>query len=76
MPELFKQKHFNPAANKGAMACQKFSHTFPMGVILLLTNCAQLLLYIFYEQHDLYLLVTTKASLVATTRDQVNANRL
>ena len=76
MPELFKQKPFNPTANKGDMASQKFPHTFPVGVILLLTNCVQLLLYIFYEQHDLYLLVTTKTSLVATTRDQMNANRL
>ena len=45
-------------------------------VILLLTNYAQLLLYISYEQSDLYMLVTKKALLVATTRAQVNMNRV
>ena len=32
-----------------------------------LTNHVQLLLYISYEQSDLYMLVSTKALLVATT---------
>ena len=43
---------------------------------LVLTNDVQLLLYISYEQSDLYMLDTTKALHVATTRAQVNANRV
>ena len=58
------------------MATQKFPHTFPMVVIFVLTNYAQLLLYIYYDQSNLYMLVTTKALLVAVTRAQVNANRV
>ena len=45
-------------------------------VIFVLTNYSQLLLYISYEQSHLYMLITTKALLVATTRVQVNMNRL
>ena len=55
------------------MASQKFPIHFLWWVILVLTNYAQLLLYISYEQSDLYMLVTTKSLLVATTRAQVNA---
>ena len=58
------------------MATQKFPIHFLWWVILVLTNYAQLLLYISYEQGDLYMLVTTKAFLVAVTRAQVNANRV
>ena len=45
-------------------------------VILVLTNYAQLLLYISYEQSDLYMLVTTKSLLVATKRAQVGGSRV
>ena len=38
----------------------------------MLTNYVQLLLYISYEQSDLYILVSTMALLVATTSTQVN----
>ena len=41
-----------------------------------MTNYAQLLLYILYEQSDLYMLVTTKALLVETTRVQAQVNSL
>ena len=59
------------------MASQKFPHIhFLWWVILVLTNYAQLLLYISYEQSDLYMLVTTKSLLVATTRAQVKVNRV
>ena len=63
-----------PAVNN--MASQKFPHTFLWWVILVPTNYAQLLLYIYYEQSDLYMLVTTNALAVATTRAQVIMNRL
>ena len=43
---------------------------------LVLTNDVQLLLYISYEQSDLYMLDTTKALDVAATIAQVNANRV
>ena len=55
------------------MASQIFPHTC---IILVLTNYAQLLLYISHEQSDLYLLVTTKALLVATTKAQVNMQQV
>ena len=58
------------------MVTQEFSIHFLWWVILVLTNYAQLLLYISYEQGNLYMLVTTKAFLVAVTRAQVNANRV
>ena len=58
------------------MATQKFAIHFLWWVILVLTNYAQLLLYISYEKSDLYMLVTTKAFLVAVTRAQVNPNRV
>ena len=45
------------------MASRKFPHTFPMVGNILLTNYVQLLLYISYEQSDLYMLVTTRAFL-------------
>ena len=36
----------------------------------MLTNYEQLLLYISYEENDLYIPVTSKAFLVATTRSK------
>ena len=56
--------------------CTAATVHFLWWVILVLTNYAQLLLYISYEQSDLYMLVTTKFLLVATTRAQVNVNRV
>ena len=44
-------------------------------VILVLTNYALLLLYIFYEQSNLNMLVTMKALLVAITWAQIKVNR-
>ena len=57
---------------------KNFPIHFLWWVILVLTNYAQLLLYIYYKQSDLYMLVTTKSLLVyvATTRAQVNMNRV
>ena len=55
------------------MASQKIPHIFPMEyyiIIFVLTNYLQLLLYISYEQSYLYMLVTTKAFLVAITRQK------
>ena len=49
------------------MASQKFPHTFPMVGIACTDKFAQLLLYISYEQSDLYMLVTTKSLLVPTS---------
>ena len=54
---------------------KNFPIHFLWWVILVLTNYAHLLLYISYDQSDLYMLVTTKALLVVTTRAQVNKNR-
>ena len=53
------------------MATQKFPIHFLWWIVLVLTNYAQLLLYISYEQANLHMLVTTKAFLVAVTRAQV-----
>ena len=53
------------------MASLKFPHTFPM-----VGNTCTDKLCISYEQSDLYMLVTTKSLLVATTRAQVNVNRV
>ena len=53
----------------------KSFHIYGMMGNILLTNYVQLLLYISYEQSELYMHVTTKAIFVATTRAQVNANR-
>ena len=54
------------------MNSQNFPIHFLWWAMLVLTNYSQLLLYISYEQSDLYTLETTKALLVATTRFQVN----
>ena len=55
------------------MASQKVSHTFPMvGNTCTDKLCTAATVRFLYEQSDLHMLVTTKASLVATTRSQVN----
>ena len=46
---------------------KKFSIYFLWSIIFVLTNYLQLLLYISYEQSDLYMLVTIKAFLVTIT---------
>ena len=77
MPTSFMIKRsFSPATNKQVMVSQNFTVHFVWWVVLVLTNCAQLLLYILYEQSDLYMLVTTKALLVETTRAQAQVNSL
>ena len=53
------------------MASQKIRHILPMAIWsikFVLTNYQQLLPYISYERSDLYMLVTTKAFLVAITK--------
>ena len=53
------------------MAPQRFFHIFPMELKNVLTNYEQqLLLYIFYEKGDFYLLVTSKAFLVQVQGEQ------
>ena len=65
-----KAKSFNWPINKQDMASQKNPIYFQWSIISVLTNYLQLLLYISHEQSDLYMLVTTKALLVAITRQR------
>ena len=67
---------FNPPTIEQDMASHIFPHTFPIVGILILRNYVQLQLCISYEHSDLYMLVTTKALLSATSRAQVNSNRV
>ena len=58
------------------MASQKFPIDFLQSIIFVLTNYLQLLWYISYEQSDLYMLVTTKAFLVAIIKAKVKVNMI
>ena len=70
MPEMIKQEALQLACEQGDKASQKFPIHFLWWVILVLTYCLQLLLYIFYAQSDLYMLVNIKAFLVVITRQK------
>ena len=74
MPKMTRQKRFNWPVNKlmWDMALQKIRHASisygHMEYKICAENYLQLLPYISYEQSDLYMLVTTKAFLVAITK--------
>ena len=55
---------------------KNFPIHFLWSIILVLKNYAQLLLYISYEQNDLYMFATTKALFAATTRAEMNTYRV
>ena len=61
------------------MASQNYPTLFLRQVILVYTDklcTAATVHFLQYEQSDLYMPVTTKALLLATTRGQVNLNRV
>ena len=66
MPEWIKEKVLQLACRQSDMVPQRFFHIFSMELKHVLTNYEQLLLYISYEKSDLYILVKSKAFLVAT----------
>ena len=67
MPRSINKKYLNPAVNSKIRPPKNFPIHSLWWVIFVRTNYAQLLLYIFYKQSDLYMLVTTNALLVTTT---------
>ena len=70
MPKMIKQKGLQLACKQVRYGFTKIPHIFPIEYNICIDKLPGAALYISYKKSDLHMLVTTKAFLVAITRQR------